>query len=140
MKKQNIFIVFGIVLLAFASSSFAGTLCFQSDSVFYILYGGKVNTKPFSGTLIVPNICQQSGNAAIFSNGVNYQLTWNSAHDYPNCASVIESLTFDQSLFNGSGNIDVFQDGTVDAEITWTRIDCSIVPTFKAGKQPEGSK
>lgn len=142
MKKEMIVVVFGITLLAFASGTFAGALCFQNNNgFFYILSGGKVNTKPYSGSLIISGVCQRSGNAAIFSNGANYQLTWNSAqNNTSNCASVIESLTFDSSLLTGSGVRDVFQDGDADANITWTRIDCSIVPSFKQGKHSEGSE
>ena len=129
MTKQILISVSVFGLLMVASSGFAATFCFQDNyGNYYMLAGGKVNAKPFSGKLVIPGSCQVSGNAAIFSKGVNYQVTWNSAHQSPNCSSIIESITMEPTLTVGFGTFDNGQNGSNDGSISWTRVNCGTVP------------
>jgi hypothetical protein len=129
MKKQILITVSVLAFLVVASSVFAATFCYQDNyGNYYMLAGGKVNAKPFLGTLVIPGTCQVSGNAAIFSKGVNYQVTWNSAHLSPNCSSIIESVTLEPTLTVGFGTYDNGQNGSNDGSISWTRVNCDTVP------------
>jgi hypothetical protein len=129
MKKQILITVSVFAFLVVASSSFAATFCYQDNyGNYYMLAGGKVNAKPFSGRLVVPGVCQVSGNAAIFSKGVNYQVTWNSAQHSHDCSSIIESVTLEPTLTVGFGTFDSGQNGSNDGSIQWTRVDCDTVP------------
>jgi hypothetical protein len=125
--------VFRILIGAFllmAQSAFAGKVCLQSNlGGYFELKGGKPDKKTYTVKIIEPGLYIAGGYADVTSNSAGeYKIAIYSGHDLNQIWSpVLYSTTGDEN-FNSVGTYDLYADGSIDGNVTFTNIPCSSLP------------
>jgi hypothetical protein len=134
MRKLIITAVFGILFCLNPIYVSAKTICFSMHvgfvQSFFVLSGGKIDTKPFSGKWMDQDFeCTIPAWASIVtdSDGVHY-ISINMPHDAAaNCNPGVWFHASGQTIDSMFGEIDVEQDGTYENTFSITKINCNTI-------------
>jgi hypothetical protein len=120
----SVFVVLTLVLSA--ELSFAKKICLQDGfGGFWELKGGKIDKKPYTAKYIVDS-CEIPGYVTAITYSTGVQGTF--VHTQTTACNVVMYQIFGDKKFNGSGTYDILANGSVDGNVTMTKVGCSSLP------------
>jgi hypothetical protein len=127
MKKLIISIFVVSALVFSAEPSFAKKICLQDNfGGFWELKGGKIDKKPYTAKYIVGGNCEIPGYVTAVTDSTGVQVAF--VHTHTDICQTVMYQIFGDKKFNGSGSYDMLADGSIEGNITMTKISCSSLP------------
>jgi hypothetical protein len=130
MKKFIIPVLFVFVVCMLPMTASAKTICWTDGFSFFVLSGGKPNSKPFAGKYVSPfNGCHGVLTGSIVVTGPNISTVSIEGNLPAPCVNFALYGTTSDPAFNFTGVFDNLENGTADGNSTMTIVSCASVPT-----------
>ncbi|MCI0613835.1 hypothetical protein L0244_12695 [bacterium] len=129
MRKVFFLSAMILALTFIAGPSYAAKVCLIDNfGSYWELKGGKIDKKTYTAKLINPtNFCTGYADATLTNSG-NLVVSFYNAHNTTaTCQTVFWSATTNL-LFAGSGEYDIWGDGSIEGNFTVAPVSCTILP------------
>jgi hypothetical protein len=130
MKKIIIPVLFVFVVCVLPMTASAKTICWTDGFSYFVLAGGKPNSKPFAGKYVSQtNGCHGVITGSIVQTGPGINTVSIEGNLPAPCINFALYGTTSDPAFNFTGVFDNLEDATSDGNATMTIVNCSTVPT-----------
>lgn len=129
MKKIIIPVLFAFVVCMLPMTASAKTICWTDGTSFFVLSGGKPNTKPFAGKFVSATLgCHGVLTGSIVLTGPGVSTVSIEGNLPAPCVNFALYGTTSDPAFNFTGVFDNLEDATADGNATMTIVSCDSVP------------